>query len=667
MGHLNVSNFNSLTFMHLTKQSPLNRLAILFLGAMVSYSLLHAADQKSSADRERELIQVLQSDAPKSEKAVTCKYLAVYGSKAAVPVVAQYLTDSDLSSWARITLEAIPDPAAGDALRAALDQVDGRLLVGVINSISVRRDAKAVEPLIQKLQSPELGVAAAAAVAMGHIGGDQAAQALQAAMKTGPMELRSAVARGAILCAEDYLSRGQRPQAMNIYDALRIAQLPKQRILEATRGAILARQSDGIPLLLEQLRSNDAELVGIGLRTARELPGRDVTDALQAELNRTSADRQGPLLLALSDRTDESVLPAVLKAAQTGPVELRLVAIGAMDRLGDASCVPVLLDAATDGDAQLSRAAKQAIGRLEGEEVDADLLARLPQSSGKLRQSLIELTGSRRIERALPAVLSSAGDSDAAVRRAAYETLAILGRKPEAIELVRMLGQAKEGREQGEIEKSLSAICGREGAACLPYVIPLMQESDPGLRVTGLHLLATVGGTDALAAVKIAITDSDEKVRDETVRTLSGWPSNWSEDVGVADPLFAFAKTGEKPVYRIQGLRGYFQYVQLTKRLDDQEKVARIREALPLIQRPEEKHLAISVLGTIPNSEALSELNSFTKDPAVVEEACQAIVRIVASDKVNDPEARRSGLQTVVASTRNEGTRRRAENLLKTP
>ena len=102
--------------------------------------------------------------------------LAVYGTKDAVPALAPLLLDKELSSWARIALEAIPDPAADEALRTALGKAQGRLLVGVINSIGVRRDAQAVSGLVAKLKDADADVASAAAVALGHIGGDQAAQ-----------------------------------------------------------------------------------------------------------------------------------------------------------------------------------------------------------------------------------------------------------------------------------------------------------------------------------------------------------------------------------------------------------------------------------------------------------------------------------------------------------
>ncbi len=51
------------------------------------------------------------------------------------------LADKELTSWARIALEAIPGPAADEALREAMGDVEGRTLIGVINSIGVRGDA----------------------------------------------------------------------------------------------------------------------------------------------------------------------------------------------------------------------------------------------------------------------------------------------------------------------------------------------------------------------------------------------------------------------------------------------------------------------------------------------------------------------------------------------
>ena len=69
-------------------------------------------DRYATRKEKQELIAGLQSDSPPAEKAITCKLLAIHGSSEAVPDLAELLPDPQLSSWARIALEAIPGPAA---------------------------------------------------------------------------------------------------------------------------------------------------------------------------------------------------------------------------------------------------------------------------------------------------------------------------------------------------------------------------------------------------------------------------------------------------------------------------------------------------------------------------------------------------------------------------
>ena len=74
--------------------------------------------------------------------------------------LAALLCNEELSHMARYGLEPIPDPSVDTALRDALDKVKGRLLVGVIGSIGVRRDPKAVPALVKRLDDPDAEVAA---------------------------------------------------------------------------------------------------------------------------------------------------------------------------------------------------------------------------------------------------------------------------------------------------------------------------------------------------------------------------------------------------------------------------------------------------------------------------------------------------------------------------
>lgn len=615
--------------------------------------------------KESDLISTLQSTAPKAEKAMACKLLAVYGTEKAVPALAPLLADMELASWARTALEVIPGPAPDAAFRSALDQVQGRLLIGTINSIGVRRDAGAVTALAQKLKASNADVASAAAVALGHIGGGPAAKSLVQALASVPPGVRSDVAIGCILCAEKYLADGESAEAVKLYDLVRKAELPNQRHLEAIRGAILARQSDGIPLLVEQLESTDKERLGIGLRTARELPGRNVTEALAAELDRLSADRRPLLLLALADRHDGAVLPTVLNAAQGGPKDLRITAITILIRLGDISCVPALLEAATSGDAELRAAAMETLIRLPGKDVDADIVARLPQAKSQMRQTLIELAGQRQIAAALPAVVSSIQDSNDGIRGAAVEAIGILGQEQQTADLVTLLQKTSSSRERASIEKALLAVSGRCGVTCIPHLLPLTQNSDDNLHMIGLHALAIVGGPDALATVKSALNNGQATVQDEAVRILSTWPNNWPDDTEAGETLLQLVTAGKTMSHQVLALRGYLQYVRGNTQLGNEEKAARIKALRPQIKRPEEERLAIAALGEAPSAGALELLTTLAQDPAVAEEAYSAIVRVAGRGGPGlSNEQRQQALRSVTEKSGNNGTKRRARQAL---
>lgn len=626
-----------------------------------------AADNKISAEeKERQLINVLKSDAPPQDKAITCKQLAVYGTQDAVPALAALLSDKRLASWARIALEVIPGPAADEALREAMGKLQGRLLIGTINSIGFRRDSKAVSGLVAKLKDADAGVASAAAAALGRIGGDQAAKALEQSLAGAVAEVQPEVAEGCIRCAERFMAEGKFAEAVKLYDTIRHANVPKQKRLEATRGAILARQSAGLPLLIEQLRSADKATLGIALRTARELPGRKVTEALAVELERSGPDRQTSLLLALADRGDDAVLPAILKVVKRGSPKLQIAALGVLQRLGNVSCVPALLDAAVGNNAELAKAAKAALTLLPGKEVNADLAARLPQATGKKRQVLIELAGQRRIDTALSTVALGIADADAGIRSAAIEAVGAIGEAKQTADLVNLLQKTQNAKERADIEKALLTLSGRCGIGCAPYLLPLAKDSHSALRTIGLHALASVGGPDALAAVKAAGNDPDEAVQDEAVRTLSAWPDNWPEDSGAAEALLTLAKSGKKMSHQVLGLRGYLQYVQGDKKLKNDEKVAKVNELLPLIKRPEEKRLAIAVVGALPTAGVLELLTTFAADPDIAEDACSAITKLAGNNMTGvTKEQRQQALQMVAEKTKNDATKKKAEEALK--
>jgi len=305
--------------------------------------------------------------------------------------------------------------------------------------------------------------------------------------------------------------------------------------------------------------------------------------------------------------------------------------------------------------------------RMEGKPVDAALLARLPQSSGRTRQVIIELAALRRIDGAMPAIIASVEDPDPGIRRAALRTLNSLGSEQQVGELVRLLSKTQDPTDREAIEGALTGICGRTGTKSLPQVLPLAKSDNSELRIIALRALATIGGPDALNAVTSALDDRDESVQGEAVGTLATWPNNWPEDAAVAEPLLGLVKTGKKRSYQVQGARGYLLYVQENKKLSNAEKLGAIDNLLPLLKQPPEKRLAISALSSIPTAKTLDSLVTLADDPAIAEEACLAIVNVATAKGLQSAskEARQKALQTAIDKSKSDSTRKKAAEALK--
>ncbi|MBI3877107.1 MAG: HEAT repeat domain-containing protein, partial [Verrucomicrobia bacterium] len=226
---------------------------------------------------------MLKSDASRKEKADACRELAVIGTSKAVPVLAGLLADEELSHMARYALETIPGASVDQALRGELTRLKGRPLVGVIGSLGVRKDSKAVKPLSSLLRDTDPQVAQAAARALGKIGTSGSAGAIEKALPTTALANRLAFCEGLFHCAEAFASKGKTRDAIALYVRLRgWTDVPNQVRAGALRGAIITRGTGDLGLLKESLASSDRVLFNAAVRASLEMTGTEVTRVLTA-------------------------------------------------------------------------------------------------------------------------------------------------------------------------------------------------------------------------------------------------------------------------------------------------------------------------------------------------------------------------------------------------
>jgi HEAT repeat protein len=518
-------------------------------------SIAFGQDKAVSMTSEPDLIALIGSDAVGADKAMACKRLAIFGSDKSVPALAKLLTDEQLASWARIALEAIPGKASDEALITASQSLNGKLLIGVINSLGVRHDVTSVAVLVKRLQDSDTDVASASAVALGKIGNKEASDTLRKSLAKAPEKVRSAIAEGCVLCAERYLSQGESILATTMYDEVRAADVPKQRVVEATRGAILARKEKGIPLLLEQIRSGDKKLFEVGLRTAREIPGREVGAAMVAELPKATPQRAALIVQALADMKGSVDLPTIVKIASDGPKEVRLAAIGAIGRIGNASSVSPLLAFALEHDSDLLQSAKTALVDIQDEGVTKEIISRLPQSTGEMQQVLINVVGQRRIE-ATNDLVKALDSADQKVRSAALDSL---GRTVPQSQFGILIAQAVAPKNADDIAAAqqalkMAAVRMPDREACAAEIAKSMQSNSVATKSMLLEISAAVGGSNALKTVGTAASDADPAMKDVSSRLLGDWMT-----IDAAPVLLDLAKARPVDKFQTRAMRGYIR------------------------------------------------------------------------------------------------------------
>ena len=624
------------------KTYPMNRcqptLRRILRNALIASVFIGTAPAVWAQDRvlpsEQELIAVLQSaDSEPAKKAMACKHLAIQGTSAAVPALAKLLDNEQLASWARIALEAIPGTIADEALRKSTEGLSGRLLVGAINTIGVRRDASAVEVLKRQLSNSDGEVASAAAVALGRIGDAAATETLMSALAGAPVPVRTSIAEGLVLCAERLQSEGNSARAVQVYDEIRKSAVSKQRIVEATRGAILARKQDGIGLLVEHLRSSDKALFQVALGTAREFPGSEVDRSLATELEKATAERAALIIAAMADRKASGNLAAIQKSAGSGAKPVRLAAIGALGRVGNASSVPTLIAAASQSDEELSQAAKDALAQLPDDSASQEILSSLAKADNQLLAVLIDVVGRRRIS-ATKELVNALGSSDKTVRAAALTSLGATVSQDALGVLIAQVVSPKNPSEATVAQAALktAAIRMPDREACAKELTSAMDKSSVETKIAILEMLAAVGGTQALQTVSSAAKSSDASLKDAGSRLLGDWMT-----IDAAPILLELAKSGPLDKYQVRELRGYIRIARQFN-MREPERVAMCQNAWDACKQTAERKLVLEILKRYPNIEMLKIAIKASSAADVKKDAADA-AREIAKKLANNPAA----------------------------
>jgi HEAT repeat protein len=689
-----------------------------FMTRIVLIAVLLATVSLAVAD-EAELIAVLASDAPLVEKSGACRQLAVVGTRQSVPALAALLTDPALSHMARYALEPIPDPSVDAALRAALVKVDGDLRIGVIHSLGVRRDKQAVEPLILLLPDPAAATALArigtrAAVAALEKGLPATADACLIAAEQSPRlydrllaapvaaPVRVAALRGAIasgrnaaslisqaLRGDDYAlaavavgaSAGLRDERVTraLTDALASLSADRQLIVIQALGA---RGEDGAASALIPLaRAGDSGIRVAAIRSLAQLGSPAALPVLAELASAPEADVAGAARDALAGFPGAEAERAVAALLKDSDPAKRRMGIDLAGRRHMSGAIADLLRAASDEDGEVSSASLKVLAELAGPDdvpalidvllttkqlaaAEQSLTAVCKRTSGTVKGGIV-------IQRATYGDLPD-GDAKDVTRKATQlvkeGAMAISASNdnfgdtaPGRVKKLRIdyavdgvTGSATVG--EGE---ELTFVAAAASPACVDALCAALPRAKGDARLALLRVLRTAGGPRALEAMRAAAKDPEADVRDAAMRNLCDWPT--ADALG---DLAELAKAPPSPALKILALRGQVRLMEQPG-LDTDRKLATLKTAMALMDRPEERKSALSVLGGIPAAGSLAMVMPDVANPAVKAEACIAAVAIAEKLAAAQPALVSDAMRQVAGTAEDEAVVRRARALIR--
>ncbi len=605
-------------------------------------------------------VAVLASSATREEKVNACRRLAAWGGPESIASLAALLVNEDLSHAARMGLEAIPDPAAGEALRAALPKLAGATRIGVINSLAARRETNAVADLGQYLTDPDPQVASAACAALGKIASSDALTLLENAEPTVSEEVRPEWGRACLRGVTTLREQGLDDRASRLCQLLRQSQLPSYLHSAATRQAMLIHPDEARSLLDELLASAEDASFAMALTVSREIDSSEVTQALTASLSTLPTSRQSRVIEVLGDRGDPLARQALVEYASSRDLTIRAAAVRALGQTGDASTFPLLLTAANDSEPEIVAAAEQAMVALQDDNMDNVVKAALAEAEGPLRSLLIDVVGQRRIESAATELIPFVKAPDVQTRRATIRALGqVIDHRQLAVLTERLLAPI-DVEERKLLEQALRAVCRRttDAEACSRQLQTSLPQLDQETKTFVIELLGTVGGSTALEAVTALASDREDAIQDAATQALGRWRTS-----DVAPALIELARTAPQEKYRIRALRGYLRVIRQMD-LPDTDKLAMYRQAFDAAMRSEERVLALEALGRIPTPDAMQEAVSRLEDETLQHMACVAAVTIAERLDRGPPQVVVEAMRRVLAATEDPEITRRAHAVL---
>jgi len=563
----------------------------------------------------RLMVEKLGPDTPARARVWLLTQLVRIGRGESVAPVAKLVTDPDVHvrDGAVRALANNPTREAGEALRAALASAgDAKARLALVHALGYRAEPESVAALAKLPGSGEAQVAGAAAAALGKVGTPEAAEALTAAAGSAQGTVKLEIDDARLLCADSMRRAGQNEAAMRVYRAVLDDRAAGAARRPALVGLLKGSGDRTVAVLVEALVGDDVGLRTVAVGHVRELNPAQVKE-LAESLGKVPPPARVAVLAALGSKRDRAALPAVLSLAGGEPGPVQAAAFKALGGLGDSSAVPLLLKTMAGG-GEAGQAARETLQTLWDKGVD-DRLVELARASKDAGQTMtyLDLLEGRASEAAVPLLVEVSAGTDAGLRRKSVNALGRLGGEGQVEAILKARLKATDRGEQDDAERAVLAVCDRMVVADRrgEPVLAFYAHAGDADKSTLLPLLGRFGGDKARGEIRAALASRDKERYANGLRGLCNWP-----DASVAADLLGLAQKAPEKGQRADSLRAFCRVIAVKdENLNNPkvalEKLALLKQAMPLVDRPEDRRMLIDQASFVRHVETVRWLLPF--------------------------------------------------------
>ncbi len=572
---------------------------------------------------EQLMIKLLYSSASNDAKQLVCGSLGTIGGDASLPVLKRLLLDPETSSMALMAMGPLRSEQADQVLIDAMSEAEQEILVGIMNTLALRQNPEAVEPVSKFMQSDHPMVKKSAIHALGTLGGIEAAELIFDAFLSDSTDLKWLLSESLLKCLE----KSEVEEAERMFSAIYNSNPPISIKYGAYSGLVNSMPEEDMPsYLLNTLRTSDESFQEAIIPLVRKLPPECEMVPFINEIPQLPYEIRLKWTLAIADRKDSSVRPLIPAMLKSDDAEERIVGLKCMLNIANEEDIVLLARVAAKNPDPERELARKCLYFMEGDNTDGEILNAVEISDEFIKPELIKCIGYRGISEGNELVIKYLNSNMEALRLESIISIGMIAGEEDLGKVTDLMLEKIKVSEKDEIEESITNIINRinqpeEALDVLNEKLAL--HNDELSLITLIRVLGNIGGEKAYGLILPYLASENEQIQVSAIEVYSSWEND--------EPLPELEKIIQSDLPQqnhSQALVGIVYLVQNSKNLNEEQKSMRLKAAFQYAKTIQDKKIVINGISRINSMEALVFSIGQLEDESIRLEAQDAVIRI---------------------------------------